>query len=215
MKGKSFYYSKWKIFLNDLHMCIPKLTRNFLIMGNTVIFPYAETLPWKLSTSCWIPQPVRSGWVILCWGLQFSLRWNQMQDFKHVVQPEKETSWITNRKKDWFSAVFRISYPRNLVGRAAKEPFSLMVLSASWATHGLYCYRKANFSLFTCVASDSPYTFHTCWLDTSWCKLWLRQTYFYSNCQSIFCPTCVFNNFSFYNVASHIFLSLTLKPSLP
>lgn len=150
MKGKSFCYSKWKIFLNDLHMCIPKLARNFLIMENTVILPYAETLPQKLSTSCWIPQPVKSGWVILCWGLQFSIRWNQMQDFKPVVQSGKETSWITNRnKKDWFPAVFRILYARNLVGgEASKGLFSLIVLSASWAAHGLHCYRKANFSLF-------------------------------------------------------------------
>ena len=28
-------------------MCIPKLARNFLIMENTVILPYAETLPSK------------------------------------------------------------------------------------------------------------------------------------------------------------------------
>lgn len=158
MKGKSFCYSKWKIFLNDLHVCIPKLARNFLIMENTVILPYAEALPQELSTSCWIPQPAKSGWVR---ELQFSIRWNRMQDFKQVVQSGKETSWITSRnKKDWFPAVFRILYARNLVGgEASKGPFSLIVLAASWATHGLRCYRKANFSLFTCVASDSPYAF--------------------------------------------------------
>lgn len=58
----------------------------------------------------------------------------RMQDFKHVVQPKKpkNESRIANRKKNWFPAVFRISYSWNLVGGAAsKGPFSLTVLSAS------------------------------------------------------------------------------------
>lgn len=160
MKGEGFCYSKWKIFLNDLHMCIPKLARNFLIMENTVILPYAETLPSKTVNKL-LNSSASEERMSDSWGLQLSVRCNQMQDFRHVVQSGKETSWITNRnKKDWFPALFRILYARNLVGgEASKGPFSLRVLSASWATHGLCCYRKANFSLFTCVASDSQYAF--------------------------------------------------------
>lgn len=134
-----------------------------------------------------------------------------MQDFKHVVQPKKETSWIANRKKNWFPAAFRISYSWNLVGGAAsKGPFSLRVLAAPWETHGWRCYRKAKFSLFTCVAQ----TAHRHFLFASWmvpdvgCG-WDKQNVTGTASQD---STPLVNNFSFYNVASHTFHFLLLDP---
>lgn len=126
MKGESFCCSKWKIFLNDLHMCIPKLARNFLIMENTVILPYAETLPSKTVQQV---AEFLSQWRRMSdsWGLQLSVRCNQMQDFRHVVQSGKETSWITNRNKKTGFQLFSEFYMHEiwLVVKPQRDRFHL------------------------------------------------------------------------------------------